>query len=182
MNLINKTYFVGEISLPAVNEAGAVGSDKILAELKGDLLNAFIEKYQEKFLHLLFGESFTNAFLEGLSLTEGDPEKEKWKVLKSKLCVEKEFYKESPVAYYVYRFYLLYLRDNTTTTGNKKSKSTHANNVSDARKLVSSWNKMVKFNKRFIKWFESNFDTYKAFWNGHLVDADLLTPINDMNL
>ena len=190
MSLIDRTYFVNEISLPAVRETAAVGSDKILAKLNGDSLDSFIEEYEEKFLHLLFGEPFTDAFLTGLNLPEGNPEKEKWNVLKSKLCVEKDFYKESPIAYYVYRFYLLHLRDNVTATGNKKSKSTFADNVADTRRLVASWNKMVKFNKRFIKWFEINFDkrhgdgysTYKSYWAGHIVDNDIITPINGMNL
>ena len=183
MILIDSTYFTGELSLPAVKEdPKKTGSDAILEKIKNRELNAFIEKYERRFLELLFGDSFTDSFYSGLSLPEGDPDKEIWTVLKNKLCVERELSKESPIANYIYRFYLFYLRDDTTNTGIKKSKATFANNVVDTRKLVSSWNEMVRFNKKFMKWFVKNFDTYKSYWNGHIVNSDLLTPINSGNL
>jgi len=181
--LIDSTYFTGELSLPAIKEdSGKTGSDAILEKFNNRELNAFIEKYERQFLELLFGESFTDSFYSGLNLPDDDPDKEIWNVLKNKLCIKRELSKKSPIANYVYRFYLLYLRDNTTNTGIKKSKATFANNVVDTRKLVSSWNNMVEFNKKFMKWFIKNFDTYKSYWNGHITNCDLLTPVNSMNL
>lgn len=183
MTLIDSTYFVGELSLPAIREnSGKTGSEAILEKIKNKELNAMIEKYERRFLKLMLGEKFTNEFYSGLNLPDTDPNKEKWIVLKNKLCIEGELLKKSPIANYVYRFYLLKLRDETTQTGTKKSKSTFADNVSDTRKLVRSWNEMVDFNKKFIKWFEDNFDTYKPYWNNHVIESDLFTHINEMNL
>jgi hypothetical protein len=183
MTLIDSTYFVGELSLPAILEdSGKTGSDAVMERIKNRRLNAFIEKYERIFLELLFGENFTNEFYSGLSLEDGDPNKKKWTVLKNRLCICGELSKESPIANYVYWFYLLNLRDNTTQTGTKKSKSTYADNVSDTRKLVRSWNEMVRFNKQFIKWFDKNFKQYKSYWNGHVIDSDLFITVNNMNL
>ncbi|MCL1933056.1 MAG: hypothetical protein FWF53_04485 [Candidatus Azobacteroides sp.] len=180
--LTDCTYFTGELSLPAIKEdSGKTGSDAVMEKLKNRELNAFIEKYERQFLELLFGESFTDSFYSGLNLPDDDPEKEKWTALKNELCIKRELSKESPIACYVYRFYLIYLRDNTTSTGVKKSKATFADNVSDTRKLVSSWNNMVGFNKKFMNRFIKN-DTYKSYTDGHIPDRDLLTPINSMNL
>jgi len=209
MLLIDTSYFVNEISLPSVKSTSeTVGSDKVIANSKNNSLNAFIEEYQEKFLHLLFGKSFTDEFLEGLNnevylkdnknnfikeisgkfIKIKTNNNKKWLVLKSKLCVEKIFYKESPIAYYVYFYYLQNLRDNTTVTGKKKHNSSFANNVSDYKSIVRAWYKMIEFNRMFINWFNNNSEIYnfKLYTepvfnpseNSHFVCKDLLTPIN----
>jgi len=175
MTLIDSTYFTGELSLPAIKEnSGKTGSDAVLENIKNKGLSAFIEKYERRFLESLFGENMTTEFYSGLNLSDDDPEKEKWTVLKNKLCTKLELSKVSPIANYVYLFYLLNLRDDTTQTGIKRSKASFADNVSDTRKLVRAWNEMVEMIKRFLVWFNKNIEVYKPYLKDSIIDSDLL--------
>jgi hypothetical protein len=56
MNLIDSTYFTGEIALPSVTEnTNLSGPDAILAKGGNGTLKGMIEKYQKEFLHSLLG-------------------------------------------------------------------------------------------------------------------------------
>jgi hypothetical protein len=180
MNLIDNTYFVGEISLPSVKEdASLLGPDAILASGGNKALNGMIEKYQKIFLHSLLGKPLAEALMSGL---QGNPIPDKWRELRDRICVVGEFHKESPIAHYVYAYALPSLRNNTTQKGVKKAKATHASNSTDWRLLIESWNRMCDLNKEFLIWLYENEADYGEYLENHAIDEDLITYKNGFNI
>jgi hypothetical protein len=180
MNLIDITYFTGEIELPSVREdASLSGHDAILARGSNGTLKGMIEKYQKEFLHSLLGKPLTDAFMAGLQET---PIPDKWQALKGKLCAVGEFHKESPIAYYVYSYALPHLRNNTTPKGVKKAKATYANDSSDWRLLIESWNRMCDLNEELLIWLCENEAAYGEYLENHTIDRDLITYKNGFNI
>jgi hypothetical protein len=183
MNLIDSTYFTGEIALPGFQRnANVTGAAKILQTVGEQDLNHFIRKYQKKYLDVIIGNSLSAALFEGLSLPEDDPDREIWLSLKNRLANDEE--KTSPIANCVYFFIMRYGRTQTAPTGEKKARSSSAANVSGRDKIGFAFNEMVRMNFEFLAWLENSFDTYKAYWGNHLIDMenDLFIPINTYNL
>jgi hypothetical protein len=180
MNLIDSTYFTGEIALPSVKEDTSLsGPDAILAKGGNRELNGMIEKYQKKFLHSLLGKPLTGAFIAGLQET---PIPDKWQALKDKLCAVGEFHKESPIAYYVYSYALPHLRNSTTQKGVKKAKATYASNSSDWRLLIESWNRMCDLNEELLAWLYENEAVYGEYLENHKFARDLINYKNWVNI
>jgi hypothetical protein len=179
MILIDKTYFTGDLALPFLTTEQS-GMGAALQSAKEKEKNAFIQERQDEYLELMFGQKMSEAFISGLNLPDDDPAKEIWIALKNKLIDETR--KQSPIANYVYFFSRRKDISDTTPTGEKKSKTDYSVNVSIFNKSVDAWNKMVRMNKKFLRWFEENFDNYKPYWDNHSIDDDLITPINIFNL
>lgn len=144
MQLIDITYFVGEINV--------ANTDQLPVR---ERLELFVKKYEKRFLTHLLGETVYNEFMDGLELI---PVPQKWQDLKEKL-VDADT-KESPIANYVYYFYM---RDNyTQTVGLGEVKATAENAVmsNNDAKMVRAWNEMVIWVYDLRPWFIDNQVNY----------------------
>lgn len=140
MQLIDITYFVGEINV--------ANTDQLPVR---ERLELFIKKYEKRFLTQLLGEAVYNEFMTGLQVI---PVLQKWEDLKDKLVDDDT--KESPVANYVYYFYM---RDNYTQTvgvGEVKAKAENSVMSNNDAKMVRAWNEMVLWVDDLRPWFVDN--------------------------
>ena len=177
MILIDRTYFVDDLSLPGltVSECSEnVGMRGRIEELTvgGLSLNRFIQKYQSEYLNKILGKELATAFIQGLS--EQNPDGI-WINLKNQL-VDGEL-KRSPLANYVYFYIMRYGLTFTTPSGEKKGKSDYAIDVS-THKPEFAWNRMVDMNIEFLEWYAENRASYDGYTKGFGMDKNLLTYIN----
>ncbi len=141
MSLIDKTYFIGEINLP-----GLQNSDNV------DALTVFIQKYEQRYLQQalgyplwkLFNASYNPGPAKGrfLILQEGAEftNDKGWVNLWTGLTNTELL---SPIANYIYYWYT---RDNvtfTSTIGEVKSNSENSQNADAMIKQMRAYNEMV---------------------------------------
>lgn len=138
-NLIDKTYFVGDIMLP----------DK---KLTGDLANidVYIAKYEPEILLKMLGYDLYKPlqaqidsgspydapwadFIEGAEYTVGDYTV-KWNGLVNTQ-------KDSLIAYYIYFFYMKDLVSSTTGVGEVLNNAENSDRMSPANKQANAWNR-----------------------------------------
>lgn len=139
--LINATYFIGEIAV--------IGRDKASVL---DLLDVFIKKYEKKFLIELLGEDVASDFATALAVI---PLVAPWIDLKAKLADSDT--KESPIANYIYYWYM---RNNATTTvglGEAIADAENSRIVDNKDKMVRAWSEMRV-------WIEENREWFKDFY------------------
>lgn len=98
---------------------------------------------------------------------------------------ENTLYRESPIANYIYYWYL---RNNASTTaGSGEAQNSVSTAISPADKQRRAWNQMVEWNRELIEFLYSSntvytqFDTSFFYWDDGRRSyscRDLLTPIN----
>lgn len=140
-NIIDISFFVGEINVPNTDNAPI-----------RERLTFFITKYQKRFLMMLIGEDLLKAFMLGLAEELVDP---KWTELKAKLVDDET--KESPIANYVYYFYMRDGASSTTDVGETIAKTENSTVISPARKMVRAWNEMCDFVHDTQEWFHDYY-------------------------
>jgi len=151
MNLIDATYFIGEINVPNT-DTPAVQEN----------INFFIKKYEAKFLKTLLGVSVYASFIAEMAKPV-DEQAQIWKDLKSKLVDEEN--KQSPIANYVYKFFQYNGFTVTTGTGETKPKNENSTRASIVPKVVRAWNEMSDWVIETRGWFvdfytENDFNGY----------------------
>lgn len=185
--LIDRTYFVGDLNIPNTSTA-AIGS----------LLDWFIEKYEEKFLLDAFGYSLYKAFKAGM---QDDPVAQKWTDL-----IEGVEYTDlsgitrywrglissvsgditieiSPIACYVYYWFMRNNHSQTATMGEVKSKNENAVSHNPALKMVRAWNEMsqaIRDLKHFLDAKQSDYPEWKDHDSWRMLR--LFAPINEFNI
>jgi hypothetical protein len=182
--LIDRTYFIGELNIPNTSNA-AVGS----------LLDLFIEKYEAKFLTEVLGYELYNAFKAGL-LEEPIPQK--WTDLKNGveytdqtgrtrlwpgLITQPPADKQSPIANYVYYWYIRNNHSQTAAMGEVKSQNENAVTHSPALKMTRAWNEMSGWVCDLKDYLDSKKSDYPE-WESQDVWRMLRSfrPINEFNL
>jgi|SRR5215217_188880 len=140
MPLIDLNYFVrelqiGQIELPVVSNP----------------VRDFIKVYEPQFLTLLLGKDLYKDFTDGLAL---DPVPQKWQDLKA-LLIDTDL-KVSPIANYVYWFYMKNSNTRTGGIGEVKPNAENAQTVNNLDKRVYVWNEMVS-------WVWQNADELKTY-------------------
>lgn len=181
--IINSTYFINEIFI--AGQANSVDVDSSRSKLLG-----FISKYEPKFLTELLGQDLYSDLTAGL--LEG-PIPQKWTDLKNALANDAT--KESPIANYVYYWYLRNASSTTVEVGESMQLTENANRVSSIDKQVRAWNEMVDLNKKVIIFLNQNTSDYPnwgartpihfgwAYGNFLLCRGyDLIQYINSINL
>ena len=149
--IINSTYFINEIFI--AGQANSVDIDSSRSKLSG-----FIAKYEPKFLNDLLGDVLYSEFKAGL--TE-NPIPQKWTDLKNALANDTT--KESPIANYVYYWYLRNASSTTVEAGESMQLTENANRVSSIDKQVRAWNEMVDLNKKVIIFLNENINDYPSY-------------------
>lgn len=169
---IDATYFIGEINIPNVDQPSVLEN-----------LNLFIKKYEKRFLILLLGDTVYDDFINGLS---EDPIPVKWSELRDRLINSED--KESPIANYVYYWYM---RDQSTTStgiGETKPNAENASIVRSSDKQVRGWNEMsdwICINRAWFNDFYSLNGFIGGYYNIHwkyLKHYDPFAKINTLNL
>lgn len=167
--LISREYFTGELYIE-----GAAASNNIAgatASLIGMQIDQIIEKREKEYLQELLGclyEPFMSWYEQYESASE-EAENSEYKNLYDMLTDVSG----SPIAYYVYFFYVR--AKNTMSTANGTIKKS-VNSVSPTEKLVMAWNTMAELTRRIDKYILSNDDFYK----GYRPNFHLLEYINSM--
>lgn len=137
MQLIDQSFFILDIDVPNTDNQGI--SEK---------LDGFIKKYEKRFLELLLGASVYVDFMAGLEL---DPIPEKWQDLKNKL-VDSDL-KQSPIANYIYKFFMYSNSFPAVGLGVSIPKAENSIIISPIDKVVYAWNEMAEFVIDSREWF-----------------------------
>lgn len=176
-NLIDYTYLDGKLTLGLTMDAASQ-----------QLITKYIDEYEPEFLLSLMGFSLNKLFAanpneqiykdikEGKEFINMRGLPDKW----PGLVYTKGTVKKSPIANYVYYWYMRKQATSTTPSGEKKTKTQNAEDTSPAVKMSSAWYEMKETCKKFIDFMYANTDTYPAFDDHH--DPSLLinltTPVN----
>lgn len=135
--LTDKTYFIGEINIAQLSSAPVE-----------EALNLFIAKrepeYLEKALGIDFAELFATGIAEdrfvalrdGATYVNADGKKKKWLGFNNEL-------KSSPIANYIYYWYIGDAITFTAGIGEMEGKSENAKKADPNMKLYRAWNEMV---------------------------------------
>lgn len=175
--IIDYTYFLsGSIRISGLPLNGVTPSatNGVLI----DLLQYFIIEYEKEYLENILGDMYSefSEYIKSESLGVG-----KWDRLKDMLTdniSEGDFIlKKSPIANYVYYWFLRDAQTEATITGVKKD-GEDGSLVSPERKLVNAWNDMVKMNLKIYQFLDSNQKDYL----GWIPNLYMITNINIFNL
>ncbi len=146
MNLIDSTYFIGEINIAQLGQ-----------QYVQEHLDNLISKYEPKYLRSVLGNAFAKLFDTGRN---ADSVEERWTKLISgddytdKHGIEQRwdgFTNEmlvSPIANYVYYWYTRDNATDTTASGEQTDTPIGAVGASPALKQSRAWNEMVAMNCR----------------------------------
>lgn len=179
MNLIDRTYFIGEINI--------ANTEKTYVQERIDL---FITKYQAELLENILGIELYDAFMAGLLV---DPLADKWKDLRDGKSytdlygVRRKWVgfanteKRSPIANYVY---YRYKRDDSSITlsmGEAIPKAENATTTDSATKQARAWNEMVDWIILMDNFLGTYPDTYPEYTNA-IMPVNFIRYINSFNI
>lgn len=180
MQLIDVSYFVGEIFISGLENTVAQTGSQILG---------FIKKYEAKYLKELLGETLYSEFVAGMS---AEPIEQKWVDLADKLRDAET--KESPIANYVYYWWKRNEVTDSVGIGEVKPQAENASPASAVHKMVRAWNEMVDWNYRISDWLYAHpdysliFYSYTPFHESYLFCRkwtsrhELFRKINSLNI
>lgn len=170
--LIDKSYFIGEILIPNLSSIGSGGSQAI-SKANDDLLQVFIRKYEKLFLLSLLGPSLYEGLKKGFEAKE-----EKWMALAEQLADSENHI--SPIANYVYYWFIRNKITETAGIGEVIGKANNAVMVSPEIKMVRAWNEMVDLVNEIVRWIDERKTMYPAVCPDF--KADIFYKINMFNL
>lgn len=150
--IIDSTYFINEIFI--AGQANSVDVNSSRSKLSG-----FIAKYESRYLTEILGKDLYSDFKAGL---ESDPVPQKWIDLRDALANDAT--KESPIANYVYYWFLRSQTTTTTGIGETKQLSENADRASSIDKQVRAWNEMVDLNFEVLGFLNDNIIDYPLYY------------------
>jgi hypothetical protein len=140
---IDKTYFQGELNIPSLQAQSPVLNS----------LNLFIQEREPMYLRSALGYSLWKLFIAGLAeavpdarwtdlkngadYTDGNGILRRWEGFTNSV-------KQSPIAGYVYYWFVRDAATYTSSSGEVESKKENATNISPSMKSVRAYNDMVK--------------------------------------
>jgi hypothetical protein len=156
--IIDETYFTGNLTIAQLSQM----------EVRDDL-DLLIEREEPKYLKLLLGLRFYNAFIAGISPISGA--EQRWLNLLNGIEYEynnREYQwigfendlKQSPIANYVYTQYLKNLVETMTGVGTVKPATENGSLAFASPKIVRAWNEMVEWQTGLIRYLRENRSIY----------------------
>lgn len=147
-NLIDNTYFIGEISLPAQVLTGTLAD-----------INPYIVKYERQALIDLVGYTLYKELLVAIAAGAPDYSSTKWKrlitgheyginylgephLVKWNGLINSD--KVSLLAYYIYYYYLKFHVTHTSGLGELVASAENAAKVSASQKMTNAWNRFIE--------------------------------------
>lgn len=152
---LDVAYFDGELSIPNAKRNNAPGAASILQAVGEYALDWYLEKFEHKCLVEFMGEDMYSRFIQGV-----EDEDENWISLRDKIFIEKNGFKYSFVANYVYFYAMRDMQTQTSPKGEVRGKQDHASTVSAYPKLVRVWNDMVDLSIPVRKFICDNNSVY----------------------
>jgi hypothetical protein len=152
------SYFVGETFLPN-------------ATANTNNINVFIKKYEQIWLNKVLGIAFAKLFIDGLA---NNPVDARWTALKLGgmytyngvdglwLGFSNDT-KQSPLANFVYYWYMRDQATQTTSGGETKASAENSKTVSSLTKMARAWNEMCDWQVNLICYLLANRNTYSEF-------------------
>lgn len=174
--LIDEKFFTGDLHIDGLVHSDGVPSltnDAILSEFNG--LSA---KFEREFYFRILGRDNAEGFISFLDAVSNYPDngyERKWIDLKDILVYDSFGVTESPIAYYIYFFYVRRNQIESTPVGVVKA---DAGVVKCNRKMIDAWNRMVSMNVPLSIWLFDHRDDY----GGYYFDRDLLETINQLGI
>lgn len=174
--LIDETFFRGELHIEGVVETSGVPA--LTQEAAKKDLYQMIGIREREYYNLTIGRENAKKFMAYLDKEDkSDESDKKWSELERMLVYEIDGYKYSPIAYYVYFFYLRKNQTQSTPLGTTKSNTANVV-VSAINKEVETWNSMVHIHKYLSEWLFQR----RAEYSGYFFSDDLLETINTLNV
>lgn len=174
--LIDETYFTGDLHIDGLVSSEGVPS--LTNEAINSEFKALAAKYERDFYRQVLGKDNADAFVSFLDLLEKDPDKadeRRWLDLMEVLVDDAGGTLESPIAYYIYFFYLRRNQLEATPVGATEA---DAKIVPCNRKMIDAWNQMVYMNDYLSRWLFDHRDDY----GGYFFDNDMLETINQFGI
>ena len=149
MAIIDSSYFVGELNVPNIT-----GSNPVVAvNLAG--LNRLITLYERLYLLKLLGETLYDEFIADLATSET------WATgLRDELRDATN--KISPIAYYVYYYWLRNAATYMTSGGEVEQKSENATQSSPALRMSEAYNQMVRLTVKVLAYINDESDSFPS--------------------
>lgn len=170
--LIDETFFTGELHIEGVISCTGVPSKT--NEASNYELKSLIAQYELEFYRKILGYDNAKKFVGYIESGEGE---EKWDNLKNMLVEQVGNRKVSPVAYYVFFFYLRKNQTQATPIGNVEESS--SNKISPCNiKMINAWNQMAYMNRYISDYLYDHRDDY----GGYFFDEHLLEFMNKMGI
>lgn len=147
--ILDQSYFVGELLI-----VGIAGTGPAQLSMK-DELDWFIAIYEKKYLKLLLGDDFYTAFVADIEDETG-----LYSDLKDMIYEELLL---SPVACYVYYWYMRNSVTQTAALNQIRTQSENAASYNNFDKMAKAWNLMVELSQEIWDHLEDNLDSYPDF-------------------
>lgn len=158
MSLIDITYFDGsELNIP--------NTDKLEVQ---ELVTTIITKYEDDFLRRLMGYPLYKAFMAGLPVTAGTPQRiidlvngKEYTSLQGFLTQYRgllitEPAQMSPIANYIYYWYRRLNATQFTGIGEVMTTAENSTNQSPNQKMATAWNEMCRWVWEFVLFMDTN--------------------------
>lgn len=170
--LIDETFFTGELHIEGIVSYAGVPSKTY--EAANYELKSFIAQYELEFYRRILGYDNAKAFVLYI---ESGGSVEKWDNLKNMLVEQVGNRMVSPIAYYVFFFYLRKNQTQATPIGNVEESS--SNKISPCNiKMINTWNQMAYMNRYISDYLYDNRNDY----GGYFFDESLLEFMNKMGI
>lgn len=165
-SIIDYTYFTGEISIPNLTGTGPI----VTANLAK--VNRLIDLYEKDYLIKLLGEDLYDQFVTDLGTSEA------WATgLRDEL--RDTTLRVSPIAYYMYYFWLRESATYVTSGGQAEPKNKNSLNSSPNLRMVEAYNRMVRMTVKLLDYIR---DEQSEWPETVQMDASFLRPINTFNI
>jgi len=149
MAVIDSSYFVGEISIP-----NTIGSDAVVTATLAKL-NRLISIYEKDYLIKLLGQTLYDEFIAALLVPDA------WATaLLNEL--RDDTLKLSPIAQYVYYFWLRDSVTYVTSNGQVEGKNENAVSSSPALRMSESYSRMVRTTEEVLEYIGDNQSTFPS--------------------
>lgn len=154
--LIDSTYFVGELNI--------ANTDTVPVQ---ENLQLFINKYEPKFLKMLLGNTLYNEYLIGITPVPVDPPTDpvtfepipqKWLDLQDQL--RNITTKVSPIANYIYFFFVRDAVLYNSGTGVQQAEGENSIRGNSQIKTVRAWNEINELSFEIYKFLKTNVSIY----------------------
>lgn len=166
--LIDGTYFKGLTAIDGLNLE--TGAPSISRQATAGFLNSFIETYEKEYLALVLGRDMCRQFVSYLRL-ETEEKVEKWEKLREFLTKDGD----SPIAYYVFFFFVRRNDAHVSSTGVVGCSGDDKVDASIVQ--IPAWNEMTEMNYELLDFLCSNEE-----YDGFTFDRTMLEPINQFGI
>ena len=183
--LLTPDYFRGDCLIPElVDLSEPIGAmAKAIDSSSTTQIARAINQYQYDYLSKMFSADFAKAFLESKDASDlATGLEELFLEVHSRLYFSIESEKYSPIAYYVYYWYMRNSKTTSSAFGEVDIDFTYGKNVNNEIKLMDAWNRMSELSKPIFMWARSQRGLFKE--QGYSIKPNplLITKINRFGL